>query len=381
MQTYKYSIPQDQLAARLKRRRVAEGLTQQAAADEAKMARTTLIAIEQGKRPVRPAELQQLAYVYKTSANLLLARAAANVQLEPQFRRLCNCSQKELHKARYLLERLVEAELRFEDILGLDSGRNYSPAEFSGSDDSWNEPDRGAEKDAGKLRDLLKIGLAPVQNMFQLIECGLNMRLYISPLDSGISGLWAPSSHGSCMLLNAKHAIERIYYSAAHELGHFVWSLRGRDPHSHKAQEAYANHFASNFLMPESTTRDYFERLQSKSEEPEESPFTTRNLIMLSHTFNVSCEAMACRLENLKIFKEGTWQRMEDRGGISKGIKDSALSDSDAESSALCKDSQYKLQRIYRLAINISEKELLSEGQLSRLLCLDRLELREILHQ
>ena len=368
MQTHRYKIPQADLAARLRRRRIAEDLTQKQAGEAAQIARTTLIAIEQGKRPASPAELQRLAYVYRTSASLLLARGAGNVELAVQFRRCHSFSRKDLKQACCLLERMVEADLRFESILGLDSSRSCSFPEFSGRDSCRDEPDLGASNDAGLLRRRLKIGLSPVHNIPELIECGLDMRLYVSHLvSSEISGLWASSSDGACMLLNASHAIETVNYSAAHELGHFVWSLRQR--RAHRQQEAYADSFADSFLMPEPAVRARAERLQG------ESSFTMRSLAWLAGTFNVPRAAMAHRLHSLGIIKKDACRRMQDED------RDSAQPEGRAAGDALCNSNQYKLQRIYRLAIDISEKGLLSEGQLSRLLCLDRLELREILYQ
>ena len=61
-----------QIGERLRKARETAGITQADAAAETGMARTTLVAIEQGQRRVRMDEIQLLARLYKISANALL---------------------------------------------------------------------------------------------------------------------------------------------------------------------------------------------------------------------------------------------------------------------------------------------------------------------
>ena len=63
-------------------------LTQADAAAAIGVARTTIVAIEQGQRRVRMGELQKLAQLYGTSVNALLRREAVHVDLAPRFRKL-----------------------------------------------------------------------------------------------------------------------------------------------------------------------------------------------------------------------------------------------------------------------------------------------------
>ncbi|MCY4325699.1 MAG: helix-turn-helix domain-containing protein, partial [Betaproteobacteria bacterium] len=200
MPRQQYNIGPTELAARLKHKRVGEGLTQQLAAQAAGMTRTTLVAIEQGKRAVKPDELQQLAYLYSTSVNWLLDRDARQVQLSVQFRRHYACPKKQQDQASALLTRLVEAELKMEDILGIATGRkcpiNQVPIERRGRPAAIT----AAQNDAAALRRKLNIGIAPIQDMRQLIEFDLNMRLYLRPLNDRISGMWASAgNYGECV--------------------------------------------------------------------------------------------------------------------------------------------------------------------------------------
>src|SRR4051812_1115308 len=80
------------LGERLRIARESAGVTQADAALAIEVARTTLIAIEQGQRRIRMIELQQLARRYSTSVNALLRQEAIQVDLAPRFRKLIGTS-------------------------------------------------------------------------------------------------------------------------------------------------------------------------------------------------------------------------------------------------------------------------------------------------
>ena len=373
MQKQQYNISQAELATRLKHRRIVEKLTQQQAAEASGMTRTTLVAIEQGQRSVKPDELQQLAYLYRTSVNWLLGRDARQVHLSVQFRKNYKCPKKEQDQASSLITKLVEAELALEDILGIENRRECTLNQDIINCRNYTDEIISAQEDADALRQQLNIGISPIQDMQQLIEFDLNMRLYIRPLHGKIAGMWASAgNYGECVLLNFNHPPERKNFSAAHELGHFFWSVRNKKTEAQrsKSTEKYADCFASNFLMPKEAVEKQVNKLK------EESSLTIRSLILMSGIFNVSIQAMERRLANLNIIHPGWWKAIKIRGGISKEQKDTALSKAD-----LNKENKYYMQRIYRLATEASKKALLSEGQLSKMLCLDRVELRTILQE
>ncbi|MCY4660978.1 MAG: ImmA/IrrE family metallo-endopeptidase [Acidobacteria bacterium] len=56
-----------------------------------------------------------------------------------------------------------------------------------------------------------------------LLELDLGVRLYVRPLDSPVSGLFAyDDGVGACILLNASHRPARQAQTAVHELGHLT---------------------------------------------------------------------------------------------------------------------------------------------------------------
>src|SRR5260370_25314990 len=77
-----------EIGERLRLARESAKLTQADAAALVGVVRTTLVAIEQGKRRVQTGELQKLAAAYHTSANALLRREALHLDMPPRFPKL-----------------------------------------------------------------------------------------------------------------------------------------------------------------------------------------------------------------------------------------------------------------------------------------------------
>lgn len=361
---------------RLRIARETAGMTQSDAAGNINVARTTLVAIEKGQRTVRTAELLPLARLYGMSVNSLLRHESVYVDLVPQFRKLPDCKDDSSAKAARLLADLVRAEVELENLLGITHPRNYPPQRPLVQGDVRAQ----AENDASELRHRLGLGLAPVRDLVSLLEMDLSIRVYIRPLGSRVSGLFAYDEQaGACVLLNANHPRERRVQSAAHELGHFVSSRQSpdvlyRDGRESSREERYANAFGRAFLTPARTVMQRFRDTTQGS-----SHLTRRHVIMLAHTFGVSREAMVRRLEELKLTKLGTWDWFQANGGITNEQAGQVLGDLTAVDTDHIEARRPTTLRLSLLATEAWRQELLSEGQLARLLQLDRLELREIL--
>src|SRR5690348_17253375 len=76
------------VGVRLQEARKARGLTQQEAADDLGVARTTITAMEKGERTVQPGELRRLAALYGRSVHDLLRQREPVVDFTAQFRSL-----------------------------------------------------------------------------------------------------------------------------------------------------------------------------------------------------------------------------------------------------------------------------------------------------
>ena len=366
-------IQSAEVGSRLRTAREAHGITQAKAADHIGITRTTLIAIEQGKRRIQTTELSRLARLYGTSANALLREEAVHVDLLPRFRSFPRKTRQPTEDAARILNDLVRAEVELENLLGIERTRNFPPERPLMPGDVRIQ----AENDAIELRQRLGLGSAPVRDLVSLLELELGVRVYVRPLDSSISGLFAYDDHvGGCMLLNVKHPPARRTFTAAHELGHLVSSRRkpdvfGSEEFDVSREERYANVFARAFLTPMRTVTDLYREITSGSD-----ILTRRHVILLAYRFGVSREAIVRRLEEIGVVKRGAWDWFEANGGITDEQARQVLGD---HTFAALDTKPATELRLYLLASEVRRQDLLSEGQLARLLCIDRVELRKLL--
>jgi Zn-dependent peptidase ImmA (M78 family)/DNA-binding XRE family transcriptional regulator len=369
-------IPAAEIGERLRIAREAAGLRQAVAADGVQIARTTLIAIEQGQRRVRMDELRKLAKLYCTSVNALLRAEAVHVDLTPKFRKLMGERDDAGRAASHLLVNLAKAELELENLLGAQRTRNF-PLERTILPGNVVAQ---AEQDALELRQRLGLGLAPVSDIVTLLELEMGVRVYVRRLAPRISGLFAYDEKvGACILLNASHPRERRTLTAAHELGHLVSTRREADILDEQAperspEERYCNAFARNFLMPARAIMQKFKEVTSGA-----SRLTRRHIIVLAHAFGVSREAMVRRLEELKLTKAGTWDWFQDNGGITDEHARQVLGDLVRTDTEVADADRPTTLRLNLLAAEVARQGLLSEGQLVRLLQLDRVGMRRLL--
>jgi Zn-dependent peptidase ImmA (M78 family)/DNA-binding XRE family transcriptional regulator len=366
----------DVLGERLRLARETASLTQASVAKAVGIARTTLVAIEQGRRRIRIGELQDLARLYKTSANSLLRREATQVDLVPRFRKMFKAKGDSIQTASRILNNLVKAEVELENLLGVPRTVNYPPERpiMPGNVASH------AESDAIELRQRLGLGFQPILDITTLLEFELGARVYVRRFDGDISGLFAFSdSVGACILLNANHPRERRNNSAAHELGHLISTRREADvlhtrSPERSPEERYANAFARSFLTPSRTVIGKFHEVTAGAQR-----FTRRHAIVLAHTLGVSRELMVRRLEELELTKPGTWDWFVENGGITDEQAREVLGDLTPIDREAVEANRPTTLRLSILAAGASQRGLLSEGQLARLLNVNRIELREMI--
>jgi len=368
-------IVQADAGERLRIARESAKITQASAAKAIGVARTTIIAIEQGERRARMNELRQLAKLYGTSVNALLRQEAVHVDLAPRFRKVVG-SDDQAAEAAALLAELAKAEAELENLLGVRRVRNYPPERPLLPGDVRAQ----AEQDAMELRQRLGLGMGPVSDIVTLLEMELGVRVYVRRFDGRISGVFAyDDALGPCMLLNANHPRERRTQSAGHETGHFLSTRREPEVLHHNEaessrEERYANAFARALLTPARAVMQRFQEVTAGSER-----LTRRHVIVLAHFFCVSREAIVRRLEELGSVKAGTWDWFEANGGITDEQARQVLGDLSAPDAYKADADRPTSLRLNLLASEAYRQGLLSEGQLARLLHLDRVELREIL--
>ena len=370
------SLPDSEIGERLRIAREAAGLTQAAAAEKIDVARTTIVAIERGQRRIKTNELQGLCSLYGTSANAILRQEAVHLDMVPRFRKLAQSADDAAERAAGLLNDLVSAEVELENALGIKRVRSYPPERRILPGDVRQQ----AEQDAQDLRDWMGLGAGPVLDIVSLLDLQLGIRVYVRPLDGKISGLFAyDEAVGACMLLNAAHPVGRIIQTGAHELGHFNSARRqpevlteGEVPHSR--EERYADHFGRCFVTPARAVRQRFAEITAG-----QSHLTRRHIILLASAFGVAREAIVRRLEELGLTKRGTWDWFQANGGITDEQARQVLGELPVRGSSLLEAQGAVPPRLALLAREAWKRGFYSEGQLARLLKLDRHEVRELL--
>ena len=361
---------------RLRIAREARGLTQQDAASVIDAARTTLVAIEKGQRRVRMPELRKLVQLYRTTVNALLREQSIHVELAPRFRKLPASHNTSAAHAALLLSDLAKAEVELENVLGIARSRSFPPERPLLPGDVRMQ----AENDAIELRQRLGLSQAPIQDIVSLLEFELGVRVYVrEDIDHKISGLFVfDDKLGPCILLNGKHPKTRRAHTAAHECGHFVSTRRDAeilelDEQENSREERYANAFARAFLTPARAVKEKFMEVTAGADR-----LTRRHVIFLATYFGVSIEAMVRRLEELELTKSGTWDWFVSNGGITEEHVRQVLGNSPARERDMAPSFASTL-RLNMMAAEAYRQELMSEGQLSALLRMDRVSLREMI--
>ena len=369
-------LSNQEIGQRLRIARESAKLRQEDAAERLGMSRTTVVAIEKGDRRARFEEVRAFAQLYGTSVNALLRDEAVHVDLVPKFRKHMGKEDVAVEAAAKLLAELAQAEVELEALLGIRRVSNYPPERTLLPGDVRAQ----AEQDAIELRKWLGLGLSPITDMITLLEFELGVRVYIRRLDPNISGLFAfDEKIGACMLLNANHPRERRTLTAAHETGHLV-SMRRQpevltaDRYDNSREERYASAFSSAFLMPARAVMHKYKEVMAGSEK-----LTRRHVIILAHAFGVSREAMVRRLEDLQLAPKGTWDWFLHYGSITDEQVRQVLGDLTTPDAGKAEADRPTSLRLELLADAAARKGILSEGQIARMLHLDRVEVREVL--
>jgi Zn-dependent peptidase ImmA (M78 family)/DNA-binding XRE family transcriptional regulator len=365
-----------EIGERLRIAREAAKMTQAAAADAIGVARTTIVAIEQGQRRVRTDELQKLSIAYKTSSNAILRQEAVHLDMIPRFRKMADTADIAVEDAILLLNHLVSADVELENVLGVHRLRNYPPERPLLPGDVKTQ----AEEDAQELRIWLGLGAGPVLDLVSILDLQLGIRVYIRRLNGKISGLFSfDESVGGCMLLNANHPAERMTQTCVHELAHFLSTRRQpkvlmEDENSTSREERYANVFSRAFLTPMRAVRQTFAQVTAG-----QSHLTRRHVILMANTFGVSREAMVRRLEELSLARVGTWDWFQNNGGITNEQVQQVLGGSGMQTAHFPGGQALVPPRLSLLAREVWKRGFYSEDQLRNLLKLDQLQVRELL--
>jgi Zn-dependent peptidase ImmA (M78 family)/transcriptional regulator with XRE-family HTH domain len=359
-----------ELGQNLRIAREQRGLRQADAAEFIDVARTTLTAIEQGKRRINLNELRVLARAYgRTASDFLRPRPLAR-DFQVQYRGPSRMQDGELAKiaqSQTAFQELCRNYVELETIMDAPLMRRYPPL-YSLENLSSKQ---AAESIAAQERNRLGLGDGPLPLLRSTLEQEVGLRIFYMPLtDSNFSEMYYYDDElGGCIAVNRNHSEERRRWSLVHAYAHFL--VHRYQPFAYLEgvyeREQFADYFAKYFLMPTSSLiRRYQDTLQSR-----EKP-TIGDLSVLAYYYGVSLAAFVRRLEDLNMAPVGTWERMRERGSkVRQAQQQLGFPPIPAQEQILPLRYQY-------LAVEAFEQGQISEGLFARFLLVDRLEARHI---
>lgn len=363
------SIDPRTLGERLRIARSEANLTQEASASALGISRTTLVALENGQRRARPEELLKLSEIYRTTVGHLVSTDSIHVDLAAKFRRIeSKAREAESASAISMLNGLVSGAIELERAMDMPLRHDYPPALRIAPSKYIQQ----AEDAAISFRGRVGLGLGRIDDLLSTLELDVGVRVFLRPLDSNISGLYAYDTEvGACILINSNHHWKRRMQSLAHEAGHFV-SERDQvdildDQAGLSVSEKFARRFGGALLMPAPSVRAKFDHLLERDQ------VNVEGLILLAHQYGVATEAMCRRLEDLELLAEGTWLSLRDRG-YKTNLERDVLGDPQAQL-----PPPLVSPRLTYIAAMAIKNGVLSEGQLCEMLLVDRVQLRRVL--
>src|SRR5688572_28988269 len=357
------------------------GLTQAVVAEKLGLARTTQVAIEQGRRPVSVAELYRYAEVLSRPLDYFLGLGVwGKADFRPHFRLMAEQldavvtgpprkpgrprGAPEASPEKLLLmnfESLCRNYLELEDTNGLPRTampelpvpRLFSPAE--------------ADQLAATVRAHLDLGPdAPIRDLRVRLEDTFALRVYVLSQKGRLSAaaFHHPAIGGSVLL--SERSVPRMRFTLARALGHLLASREEvmvdvQEIHKKSPSEAFAASFAFALLMPARGLRERFSAMHSEANEVNDI-----SLLFLARTFGVTLKALRTRLEVLKLSSPATLRRIDE---TIKEARSEAPGEVDA--SDLPDQPRWEMlpERYVFLAMRAYRKELISKARLAECLC------------
>lgn len=284
---------------RIRRARLLRGLSLESVAQSlGDISKQALSKYEKGGLPPNSTRLLQLAKALSVKPEYFFR--ADGVQLAPvEFRKLARMPQKRQDQVREQIRDHLERYVSLERCFELDGGTHaplQAPRAFA-----VGSP-KEAEVAAGQLRERWAIGGDAIAHLAELLE---EHGIKVALLDDhdGFDGACAATHDESHVLiaLNCSRPGERVRFTAAHELGHWVMALPDDMPEREK--EACCHRFAGAFLYPSLRVEADFGTHRRSRVLPVE-------LLNAKRRYGVSMAVALRRLKDLHLITDAGYQSM-----------------------------------------------------------------------
>jgi len=370
------NLDAEDLGQQLKYARKREDLTQEDIAEILGVARTTITAIENGERKLRPAEIMKIAEKFGKSVHDLLRIQKPSEPFQVQFRAAYDRTKEEDETVKPIIDKfeaLCRDYYELENIVNGNVYRNY-PVTY---DISNAKVENAAESIAIKERNRLGLGDGPLSMLRDILEQDVGLRIFYIKMPAKYSEMYTYNNVlGGCMAINSHHPEVRRRWSMSHGYAHFLThrkeSVVEQDQRVKRVprKEKFADEFAKHFLMPTNSIINKYNDIKATKE-----AFTIADLFIMAHYYGVSTQAMTKRLEGMNLIEIGTWQKLKEKdiniGEIKRKFNLEELPQRDD-----------KFPRTYQyFSLYAYSKGLITEGQFARFLRMNRMEARKLANE
>jgi Zn-dependent peptidase ImmA (M78 family)/DNA-binding XRE family transcriptional regulator len=221
------------------------------------------------------------------------------------FRKKSRLPRKKEEALKHKVIDFVERYTELESLLG-QKQRFYNPLKTN-----TVRSQKDVERVCREVREQWELGLAPIGNMLNLLE-DKGIKVFSLDHDEAFDGLTAPINDSYVIVINKSFPLDRMRFTAAHELSHILCDFSGA-----KAQdkERLCHSFAGAFLLPQEVLEREFIHKRSK--------LTLWELGEIKEQYGISMQAIMKRAVLLgfvtdhqyrhfqKMFNQKHWRKKE----------------------------------------------------------------------
>ncbi len=390
------AITQKELAKRLREARERAGFTQEDAAKALGLVRPAISQIESGRRKVSSIELIALSRLYGRSPQsffegsferdgiAFIWRSIPEARKDPAI-------QKEMGRGVEIINAILELEKR----LGQNRPNSISPTRYVQSvRTKWEAIVQGQDI-AAQERNRLNLGTAPIDDPSSILISQGILVLGIN-LPSGISGFTFRSGPALVCAVNTDDPWVRQRYSLVHEYCHAICDMEDipgvvtRVENAKDYREVRADVFAACFLMPEEGVKSFLasrgkaipSRIPApqmireelidyearRKEQVREIDFI--DAVIMARTYGASLESAIWRLRNLNLINAEKQEAFlsKQKEGVGKIIMRLLYLPEPPISTLRQPYLHNAEQRLFSLAMEAAEADLISRNKLIELL-------------